>query len=508
MKARMIISIIFVGFACQLCLANPIPEPLIMEYSIDPPWIEVLGIVDLTGDTIRTTGGTAVITSFIPNQDYVVLLDSSNTTGFILNPEGDSIIINSLPWNEIVAYGNLGPKGVPPLAGESAVGGVYDASPIDTIWDYQYAYDFCMMPTPGYWNTDLFAGAAWGTSDLIINEINLNCTWRENSGFIELYNRGSDPVDLGNMHLIGDARLSFSENVIVEPGEYLVIDETDFPAGFDLNFQADNLYLVKEHSVDRYYVVDQVGWSSDHGENICFMRYPDGDVNPAVWEDFMGYNDETSYTFENGFPTRGAPNRHECPGFVVIGARADSAGASAVNIYWTDPIWEPDFELSVLVKSTEGYPETPFDGEIIYQGIDQQLLGDYVLPNVMTYYTIFARNNDGEYSIPTDESRTSIILGGVGICDKELPEHHTFLTCYPNPFNARTTISFTIENKSYGIISIYDITGRLVDILAEKYFQGGKNSVIWNVGDLPSGVYFYSIKTEHNTLTKKAVLLK
>lgn len=503
MKAKIFALVILAGFFCKAGLTNPLPEPLIMEYSVDPPWIEVMYATDLTGETIRTTGGSAIITSFIPNQDYLVLLDSSNTTGFTLNPEGDSIIISGLPSNEIVAYGNLGPRGVPPLPGESAIGGVYE----DSIWFY-YAYDFCAVPSPGDFNSDLHAGAAWGSSGLIINEINLHCTWQENAGFIELYNRSSEPVDLSDKYLIGDARLAFDENTVVEPGSFLVIDEIDFPTGFDSNYPNDNLYLVVETWAGKYCVIDQVGWSTDHGENVSFMRYPDGDVDPSVPEDFMGYNDQTSYTFENGFPSRGAPNRHQSPGFVVIGARADSAGDGAVYIHWTDPIWQADFSESILRKSTAGFPETPFDGELIYEGADQQFLDEAVVPDVMTYYTVFARDNCGQYSIPTDESQASIILEGVGIHDGNIPEHHTLLTCYPNPFNAQTKIMFSIENESYVRISVYDVAGRLVNIIASEIFPAGKNSVTWHANNLPSGVYFYSIKTDQLTLTRKAVLLK
>ena len=512
MKTGTILIMILVSFTFQLGFGNPLPLPLLLEYSVDPPWIEVLYLDDLTGDTIRTTEGSAVITSFIPNQDYVVLLDSSNTTGFTLNPEGDSIIfLTDYEWGSTIGYGTYGSTAGSPPPGLSITVGIYEEYN-GHDWDFYFVYDFCSEPTPGQIDYNfLDDGPRWGDSDLIINEVCINNTWRPNSSLIELYNMGEQPVNADEMLLIGNSVYHFPENTIISPGEFFVIDENDFPDGFALHPLADVLYLVDRDNYDQpeqYSIVDQVGWSSNHGENVSFMRYPDGDVNPAVQEDFKGYNDETSYTFENGFPSRGAPNRHQYPGFVVIGARADSVNTSTTNIYWTDPIWVPDFELSVLVKSIDNYPQTPYDGMIIYQGTDQQFSDDHVPPNEMIYYTIFAKNYDGEYSSPTGESRTCIILNSSGIDDKEPSERYISLNCHPNPFNAQTTISFSLENESYVKISIYDIAGRLVDVLAQSHFQAGINSVIWNASDLPSGIYFYSVKTEQNTLTQKAVLLK
>lgn len=503
MKNKIFLSVIIAGLIYQYCMSNPLPDKVIVYIRAFPPEIGLWSAeqVDISGDSIITSNSIAIIDSgvIIPENYFgdPFILDSSNTSGFIINPESDSVYVTLEYIDGPVKFGNWG-IAPPPIK--------------DHYLDYDNFY-------PDHWDSMPYLVFSFdfsipdmGWTDVVINEINSHCTWGNEANFIELYNKSDTSISLDGWHLVCDTIYDFPSDSRIPANGFYVVDEDDFPDNFDMDFEADNIYLINPTPIWIYNDprrVDQVGWSSDHGENVSFMRYPDGDADSSYsMADFQGYNDETSSTFENGFPTRGAPNRHECPDFVVISARADSTGAGTVNIYWTDPIWELDFELSVLVKSTDGYPQTPFDGEIIYQSIDQQFLGDYVPPNEMTYYTIFARNNDGEYSTPTDESRTSIILGGVGVDGKELPEGYTFLTCYPNPFNAHTTISFSLEKESYVKISIYDITGRLVDILVERHFRAGENSVIWNADDLSSGVYFYSIKTEQNTLTQKAVLLK
>jgi len=82
------------------------------------------------------------------------------------------------------------------------------------------------------------------------------------------------------------------------------------------------------------------------------------------------------------------------------------------------------------------------------------------------------------------------------------------LSCYPNPFNAQTTISFSLERETHIKISIYDITGRLIEVITESSFSPGKHCIIWNAGDLPSGIYFANLKTTEVSITEKLVLLK
>jgi hypothetical protein len=84
---------------------------------------------------------------------------------------------------------------------------------------------------------------------------------------------------------------------------------------------------------------------------------------------------------------------------------------------------------------------------------------------------------------------------------------------YPNPFNAKTRINFSLPEASRVSIEVYDINGRLVKQLVDLDFNTGEHSVNWD-GDsdsgekVSSGVYFYSIKTSQSSITRKMILLK
>ncbi|MFZ0456372.1 MAG: T9SS type A sorting domain-containing protein [Ignavibacteriaceae bacterium] len=80
---------------------------------------------------------------------------------------------------------------------------------------------------------------------------------------------------------------------------------------------------------------------------------------------------------------------------------------------------------------------------------------------------------------------------------------------YPNPFNPSTTIKFDLQKADNISLNIFDITGRLVDVIInDEIRHSGSYEVKYNAGDLASGVYFIVLKTNNYTSSKKIVLLK
>ena len=84
---------------------------------------------------------------------------------------------------------------------------------------------------------------------------------------------------------------------------------------------------------------------------------------------------------------------------------------------------------------------------------------------------------------------------------------------YPNPFNPITTLRYDLPEATNVTITVYDMMGRKVKNLINTNQNSGYKSVIWNGtndnGEMVSGgMYFYSIKTNTFSQTKKMVLLK
>ncbi len=91
---------------------------------------------------------------------------------------------------------------------------------------------------------------------------------------------------------------------------------------------------------------------------------------------------------------------------------------------------------------------------------------------------------------------------------KLIPDGYILFQNYPNPFNPTTKISFSIPQKSQIKLKVFDVLGREVATLAEGVYEAGKYEVNFDAGNLPSGVYFYNLVTEKNSITKKMLLLR
>ncbi len=92
------------------------------------------------------------------------------------------------------------------------------------------------------------------------------------------------------------------------------------------------------------------------------------------------------------------------------------------------------------------------------------------------------------------------------------PENFRLLQNYPNPFNPATTINYEISENSFVKLGIYDIKGREVSLLVNKYQTSGKYEIEFNSdqikGGLSSGIYFYKITAGNFTSTQKMILSK
>lgn len=84
---------------------------------------------------------------------------------------------------------------------------------------------------------------------------------------------------------------------------------------------------------------------------------------------------------------------------------------------------------------------------------------------------------------------------------------------FPNPFNPSTVIRFSLEKSQQVSIEIYNVEGRLIRTLVQENLPEGSHEISWDGKDergfnLPSGIYFYSLRGSGHQLTKKMVLLK
>ena len=132
-----------------------------------------------------------------------------------------------------------------------------------------------------------------------------------------------------------------------------------------------------------------------------------------------------------------------------------------------------------------------------------------VEPNNAYYDISFINANTGWASGKSIISSTQ--NGGlvsINTVSSLVPENFSLKQNYPNPFNPSTKINLDIKNSTFASLKIFDMTGKEVKTLVNKNILAGSYEINFNAAELNSGVYFYTLKTNEFTETKKMMLVK
>ena len=79
---------------------------------------------------------------------------------------------------------------------------------------------------------------------------------------------------------------------------------------------------------------------------------------------------------------------------------------------------------------------------------------------------------------------------------------------YPNPFNHGTTIEYRLTKRNHVSLKIFDVRGREILTLVQGEQPQGHYQIQLDSHSLPTGTYYYQLKTEDQILCKRMLLLK
>ena len=123
------------------------------------------------------------------------------------------------------------------------------------------------------------------------------------------------------------------------------------------------------------------------------------------------------------------------------------------------------------------------------------------------------QNSEASGVIYLDEAQTDLVAPVKDVLNGT-PIQYTLAQNFPNPFNPTTVINFSLPENTNVSLEIYNSIGQLVDkLIDDKNYVQGYHHVTWNGlnsagNQLPSGIYFYSLKTDKFQSFKKMILLK
>lgn len=135
----------------------------------------------------------------------------------------------------------------------------------------------------------------------------------------------------------------------------------------------------------------------------------------------------------------------------------------------------------------------------------QNTAGQYGYANYFTSPDSGFVTGDNAYILKTGKQT----ITGAEWSGTKIPTNYYLKQNYPNPFNPTTTIEFLIPKSGLVSLKIYDITGRELSNPINVSINPGTVKYTFNGANFASGIYFYKLSVDGNTIdTKKMVLVK
>jgi hypothetical protein len=88
------------------------------------------------------------------------------------------------------------------------------------------------------------------------------------------------------------------------------------------------------------------------------------------------------------------------------------------------------------------------------------------------------------------------------------PKEFALMQNHPNPFNPATAINYTLPVAGHVTLKIYNLIGKEVATLVNGVQDAGVKVAQFDASQLPSGIYFYTLRTNSFSATRKMMLLK
>ena len=284
-------------------------------------------------------------------------------------------------------------------------------------------------------------------------------------------------------------------------------------AGYTWSFGAGryDVYLVKTDSLgDALWERTYGGSWSDCGYSV--QQTSDGGYI-IVGSTVLGVGGDDFYlikTDENGIVNRDV-------GVVSIDAPLPDTvyTDSTYPVMATVHNYRPTF-VYCWVKATVGsYSDSVHIGSLRPDSSLQITFADWqVPPDDSTAYilTICTHQTDDVDTTNNCASKSIFAYSPVGI--EERTERQSRIVafglgqCEPNPFQRSTLISYSLAVPAQVTLEVYDITGRLVEILVNETQDPGIHQVRWDRKNNASSVYFYRLKAGQFEETRKMVVVE
>lgn len=313
---------------------------------------------------------------------------------------------------------------------------------------------------------------------------------------------------------------SFGNQILVFPSRVVINNDTVFPyVGADVIYKPGTSIKCAAVNTNRNSAFNKarsakiIFWSPGINGGLP--------VNIADWTNIPILHDTAAFNSNPSYIQTGmGPVSHPSLAFSDNGSvlfcvfsvvQDSSSNLFRFNDIWcsystnTGSTWASPFSLTITDAQDEIYPSISKTGNIV-QG------------NTATIHVTYLQSDSpgsASFVDNTPPSRNYHIykkfqfsIVGMKTAGNGIPICYSLKQNYPNPFNPITRISFDLPKRSFVKLTVYNILGKVVKKLANKYFNAGSHNIDWDGSDFPSGVYFYKLETDGFVKSRKMILLK
>ncbi|MEW5701921.1 MAG: T9SS type A sorting domain-containing protein [Candidatus Zixiibacteriota bacterium] len=196
----------------------------------------------------------------------------------------------------------------------------------------------------------------------------------------------------------------------------------------------------------------------------------------------------------------------------IIPVTVTNTGDVTVNVTVTADLDQP-WAFTIELAPTKSLPLTiaPGASEDVVVKIDVPIGEPDQDVEVRVHVQVddYAPANSGVWTNLKVQAISDAGNGGNGL----VPDQFALAQNYPNPFNPATSISYSLKVDGIVRLDVINLLGQNICTLVDGYRARGMHMETWDGRDrngatVPSGIYFYRLTQNAESLTRKMVLLK
>lgn len=224
-------------------------------------------------------------------------------------------------------------------------------------------------------------------------------------------------------------------------------------------------------------------------------------IYSAVW----------SFTTSNVYPVPNAPQLLSPPNGTLN-------QPSQITFRWrkaVEPLTEKtgNEEASGKTRAIQKYllvysKDSAFSQQVLDSNITDTIKTISGFINDSTYYWKVKAKNEYSWGPFSQTWKFTINTVSASNNQTDIPDKFELYQNYPNPFNPVTKIKFALPVASDAEITVYDITGRIVEEVSFGKISAGYFEYTFDAGNFSSGIFFYRLKAGNYTNIRKMIVLK